>query len=212
MHFIQVNINNQDFSINCIAVSNDETLLAFGDANKAINLFPYKTIDNHIRKSASSKSENERFIIYPLDSDLGKVTIDIHLESVNVLAFTKTKYYLVSGSSDKSIAITRINHDLTYKNIRLIKTNSEVSEIVILPNDELCFVGCIDNNIYLYRSDFTNNQFDLYKTISLHQNYVTSICLDPFLEKALSNASHIGNSLKFVSYVKKNLFRGMMVG
>jgi hypothetical protein len=99
--------------------------------------------------------------------------------------------------------VTKINNDFSYKTIRMIKTQSDVTEIQVVPNDELMFVGCVDNNIYLYRSNFANNQFELYQTISLHQNYVTSICLDPFLDKTLSNCSQIGSSLKFVSYVKK---------
>ena len=141
-------------------------------------------------------------MIYPIDSDVSKVEMESHLDSINAICFTKKiKYYLVSGSSDKCLIIWRINNDLSHKAIRVINTQSDITEIVILPSDDLMCIGSVDNNIYLYKSNFVTNTFELISTINFHQNYVTSICLDPFVEKYNNNGNSINLSFKHVSYV-----------
>jgi WD40 repeat protein len=177
--------------------------IAFGDSNKFISLFQFDQININIKKFVAS--ELERFNVVKNEPEPQKVEMEAHSDSVNTIVFTRlNKYYLISGSSDKCLIVWRINPvDMTFQNIKLIRTNSDVTEIVLLPNDEMMFVGCVDNNIYLYKSNFINNTFECFNHINIHQTYVTSICLDPFLEKHIknNNGSCMNTLLKFVSYV-----------
>jgi WD40 repeat protein len=182
-------------------VSHDEMFIAFGDSNKYVSLFPFEPINENLKKV---ENDIEKFTILKSDEPT-KINMEAHSDSVNSLVFTKLNHYhLISGSSDKTIIIWRINpKDLTAQNVRLLRTHSDVTELALLPNDEVMFVGCVDNNIYLYKANFQANAFEYFSCVNIHQTYVTSICLDPFIEKNIhiNKGSHLNTSIKFVSYV-----------
>jgi WD40 repeat protein len=188
--------------------------IAFGDSNKYISLFQFGQINHNIKKFVGDGSGG--FNVLKNEPEPQRLEMEAHTDSVNAVVFTRlNKYYLVSGSSDKCIIVWRINQDdMAFKNVKLIRTNSDVTEIVLLPNDEMMFVGCVDNNIYLYRSNFQNKTFECFNHINIHQTYVTSICLDPFLEKYIknNNGSSLNTLLKFVSYVYRCLIYRLMMG
>lgn len=163
--------------------------IAFGDSNKLISIYPYQELDNSIKKSGNSfgpDGQKEKFQIYSQGESLPKLILDYHNDSVNALAFTKVnKYFLVSGASDKCVIIWKIlSEGFTYEKLRVIKSQSDITDLSILANDEYIFSGCVDNNIYIWRSNFVNNSFELVNCVNnLHNNFITSICLDPTLKK-----------------------------
>lgn len=109
--------------------------------------------------------------------------MEYHNDSVNALCFSKlNSEFLVSGGSDKALIIWKIintESHLKSEKLRIIKTNADVSEITMNPLDQMMFVGCIDNNIYVWKSNFMSNTFELVSTIAYHTNFITSICLNP---------------------------------
>jgi WD40 repeat protein len=147
-----------------------------------------------------------KFQVYPDGGSLPKLVLKYHEDSVNALQFAKVnKYYLVSGGTDKNIIVWRIIEEgFTFEKIRIIKSQSDVTDLVILPNDEFILAGCVDNNIYIWRSNFQSKTFDLVSCVNnLHSNFITSIVLDPSLEKLnkqeISNFIN-SNGFKFASY------------
>lgn len=162
-----------------------------------------------IRRSSNSlegESQKGKFQLYPDGGSLPKLILNYHEDSVNALQFAKVnKYYLVSGGTDKNIIVWRIIEEgFTSEKIRIIKSQSDVTDLAILPNDEFIMAGCVDNNIYIWRSNFLLKTFDLVSCVNnLHSNFITSIVLDPNLEKLntqeISKNIH-SNGFKFASY------------
>lgn len=176
--------------------------IAFGDANKAITLYPYMILNQSLKKS-SINEEHKKYSMIHADVDLPKLVVENHSDSINTLTFTKThKHYLISGSSDKCLMIMRINQDFSTTNMKTIKGQSDIIDIAMSPNDQFIFSGCADNNIYLWKANFPNNTFDLINFIPIHNNFVTSICLDPIIERNVMNGQELYNyPIKFASYV-----------
>jgi WD40 repeat protein len=162
-----------------------------------------------IRRSSNSlegDSQKGKFQLYPDGGSLPKLILNYHEDSVNALQFARVnKYYLVSGGSDKNIIVWRIIEEgFTSEKIRIIKSHSDVTDLAILPNDEFILAGCVDNNIYIWRSNFQSKTFELVNCLNnLHSNFITSIVLDPTLEKLnlqeLNNQVN-SNGFKFASY------------
>jgi WD40 repeat protein len=160
-----------------------------------------------IRRSTNSLdgSKKGRFQLYPDGGSLPKLSLDYHEDTVTALQFAKVnKYFLVSGGMDKNIIIWRIIEEgFTSERVRLIKGHSDVTDLAIMPNDEFILSACVDNNIYIWRSNFVEKSFELVSCVNLHTNYVTSLVLDPSLDKLnpqdLSNFI-ITNGFKFASY------------
>jgi WD40 repeat protein len=162
-----------------------------------------------IRRSSNSlegDSQKGKFQLYPDGGSLPKLILNYHEDSVNALQFARVnKYYLVSGGSDKNIIVWRIIEEgFTSEKIRIIKSHSDVTDLAILPNDEFILAGCVDNNIYIWRSNFQSKTFELVNCLNnLHSNFITSIVLDPTLEKLnlqdLNNQVNT-NGFKFASY------------
>ena len=155
-----------------------------------------KTSNNIDFNDRVSNSDLKKFQIFNFNnSSLPKMILEYHNDSVNSVVFTKTqKGILVSGGSDKCIIIWKIvTESFTSEKMKILKNPSEVNDLCIYPNDNFIFAGCIDNNIYLWKSNFLSNSFENVKCISLHNNYITSLCLDPNIDPS----SQTG---KFVSY------------
>jgi WD40 repeat protein len=97
-----------------------------------------------------------------------------------------------------------IEENFTYEKFRLINNQSEITDLAITPNDEFIFTASIDNKVYVWKSDFTKNSFELVNCINnIHNNFITSLCLDPSLEKVnVSELSHYmsTNGVKFCTY------------
>ncbi len=135
-----------------------------------------------------------------------KLVLDYHNDGVNALVFSKlNKYYLISGASDKSLIIWKIIHEgFTYEKMKIIKTQSDVTDLAILPNDSFIYAGCVDNNIYIWRSNFQTNSYELINCINnLHNNFITSICLEPSILKINPNDIlnyYTTNGIKMASY------------
>jgi WD40 repeat protein len=159
---------------------------------------------NNLNNNMNSLNENNKgkFKIFQEQNELPKLILDYHEGSVSTIAFAKaSRYFLVSGGSDKTIIVWKIiEENFTSEKIKLIKAQSDITDIVITPNDEYMFSGCVDNNIYVWRCNFYTKQFEQVSCINLHSNYITSICLDPNLEKNLANGDLNLNSIKFASY------------
>jgi WD40 repeat protein len=192
-----------------MAITNDSTYIALGDSDKLITVFPYQQLENEIKRNTNpfnpEESSRGNFHLYPHAGNIAKLTLDYHNDSVNALTFTKrNKYFLISGSSDKVMMIWKIKEDFTSEKIRILKNQSDINDIQITPNDEFIFSGCIDNNIYVWRSNFSTNTFELVNCINnIHSNFITSICLDPNLERIAYTemTSYImNNGIKFASY------------
>jgi len=184
--------------------------LAFGDSNKAIYIYPYDQLAHILKESAnpfnSDQRTNKKFVAYPEGGNINKLILNYHNDNVNALVFTKFyRNFLISGGSDKSLIIWKIiEENFTYEKMRILKNQSEVTDLTITPNDEFIFTASIDNNVYIWKSNFSTNTFELVNCINnIHINYITSICLDPNLEKVnvndLSNYMS-SNGIKFCSY------------
>lgn len=187
-------------SINTMAISPDNMYFAIGDSEKIISIFYYGEFVSQSKVSLENANKGSGKFQIISNAPMKKLELNYHNDSVNAIAFAKVnKFYLVSGASDKSIIVWKINDDFTGQNIRILKGQSDITELVILPNDQYIFAGCIDNNIYIWKSNFVSNSFDFVNCISLHSNYITSICLDP-------NFNMMDQNVKFASYVKIRLF------
>jgi WD40 repeat protein len=133
-------------------------------------------------------------MLYPSgQEELKNLNLDFHQDSVNSIAFTKTlKHYLISGGADKSIMVWKINFEnFSSEKSKLIKSQSEVTDIAISNNDEYFFTACIDNHIYVYKSNFLQRDHSFFLNISIHTNIITSISL---------HQEDNSNSIKFASY------------
>lgn len=181
-------------------ISNDGFFLALGDSDRNITIFPHNELENEIKNTL--KSEHKKFSIFPIGTNIKKLTLDTHVSSVNSLVFAKIyKYFLISGGSDKSLIIWRIKEDLLYQTVRIIKLQADITDIVLLSNDEYIFSGCLDNNIYVIRSNFNTLQFEQFACISMHNSIITSIAIDPNI------AGNNGNNgpIRFATYVNSFL-------
>ena len=171
-----------DFSINCMAISNDLEFLAIGDSEKLISVYQYKNLEGILKSLQYNLNSEKKFNIFSssINNNLSKMILDHHTQGINSLAFTKVnKYHLISGGSDKCIIIWKLNEEkLTSEKIRLLNCTSDVNDIVILPNDEYILSGCVDCKIYFWKCNFEQKNFELIGMIDSHSNYITSICLE----------------------------------
>jgi WD40 repeat protein len=146
----------------------------------------------------SDKSEGKFTVnrineIYPANY----IVLNYHMDSVNSIAFANnSKYYLVSGGADKTIIIWKIilsDTNFSSEKTRILKSLSDITEIAISNNDEYMFTACFDNHIYVYKTNFEQNQFTIFSNLNIHSNIITSICLEPLQD---SNSQ----SIRFASY------------
>lgn len=176
-------------------------MIALGDSDHNITIFLHQDLENQIKEAL--QSEHKKFSVFAAAPNLNKLVLETHISSVNALAFAKLhKYYLVSGGSDKSLIIWRIKEDLTYQTLRIIKLAADVTDIVVLPNDEYIFSGCLDNNIYITRTSYSTVQFEQVSAVNLHNSIITSIAIGP---------NNQNGPIKFAAYVNMNCLSSMMM-
>ena len=141
----------------------------------------------YLKNPHNRKDTTNKFFILPADPNLNKTELNYHSDSVNALVFArKTSNILISGSSDKSIIIWYLNPDLSQNKKRLLLVNSEVTDLSLTLNDQFLFCSCVDNNIYIYYTCFPDNAPELVSTLSVHNNIVTSLCLDNSLDFSIN--------------------------
>lgn len=128
-------------------------------------------------------------------NQIDHLILDYHLDSINSITFAKTsRYHLVSGGADKTIMIWKINDEtFTQEKSKIIKTQSDITDIAITSNDKFLLCASVDNNIYVYQTNFLQNQHTFYANICIHNNFITSICLQPIPDMNMQ-------SIKFASY------------
>lgn len=125
------------------------------------------------------------------------IDLKFHTGSINSIAFANnSKYYLVSGGADKTVMIWKIllnEANFSSQKSRMLTSLSDITDIVISKNDEYIFTACVDNFIYVYKSNFIQNQYTTISNINIHSNIITSIHLDPA-------QAFYSQSIKFASY------------
>ena len=117
-----------------------------------------------------------------------KLILEHHTDHISSLQFANTHHshfnILFSGSYDKSLVIWKISHSkFIGEKIHIIPFKSEITSIVIYPNDQYLLVGCFDHSIYIIKCDYTTISFNNVCTFTRHDNIVNSIAIDPFIEQ-----------------------------
>lgn len=113
-----------------------------------------------------------------------KLILEFHTDQVSGLHFSNTQPNLLFSSSyDKFIIIWKINPDsFSGEKLRAIPLKSEISDFALYPDDSYILAGCFNNNVYIIKCDYVNQNFDTVAALMTHDNIVNSISLDPFIE------------------------------
>ena len=117
-----------------------------------------------------------------------KLILEHHIDHISSLQFANTHHLhfniLFSGSYDKSLVIWKISHSkFIGEKIHIIPFKSEISSIILYPNDQYLLVGCFDHSIYIIKCDYTSISFNNVCTFTRHDNIINSIAIDPLIEQ-----------------------------
>lgn len=88
---------------------------------------------------------------------------------------------MISGANDKCLLISKIKRDETLSSnaIRILTLPADILEIALFPREDYIFASCLDNNIFVVKSDFVNLSFACLTKVNLFETLVSSIVIAP---------------------------------